>query len=246
MTETEWLNATDPQVMLTFLRGKVSERKLRLLVVACCRRTWHWLTDERSRKAVDVAERFADGLTSQKELYTAIRGACDVPQDPSYAVAPPYSAITAIEHARIASSTAALVFHPLNEAIATIASSVGHAAIAASCPGWKEDQGNWLNEANLRMAVERRAQTRLICDIFGLLAFRTVHIDPSLLRWNDRLVVRLAQTIYDERRWSDMPILADALFDAGCDNEEILRHCHEQEGVHSKGCWVTDLLLGKS
>ena len=183
MTEAEWLNTTDPMPMLEFLRGKVSERKLRLLAVACCRRTWNWLTDERSRKAVDVAERFADGLASQKELYTVIRRACDVPRDPSYAVAPPYSAITAVEHARIASSTAALVFQPLNEAIATIASSVGHAAIAASCLGWEEDRGNWLNETKLRLTSERRAQARLICDIFGLLAFRTVHIDPSLLRW---------------------------------------------------------------
>ena len=61
MTEAEWLAATDPRPMLTFLGGKASERKLRLFAVAGCRDVWHLLQDERSRKAVAVAERLADG-----------------------------------------------------------------------------------------------------------------------------------------------------------------------------------------
>jgi hypothetical protein len=43
-----------------------------------------------------------------------------------------------------------------------------------------------------------------------------------------------------------MPILADALQDAGCDNEEVLDHCRAADGVHVRGCWVVDLVLGKS
>jgi hypothetical protein len=68
MIEAGWLTATDPWPMLDLLAGKVSERRLRLLACACCRRTWHLLADGRSRNAVETSERFADGLTSREAL----------------------------------------------------------------------------------------------------------------------------------------------------------------------------------
>src|SRR4051794_3476636 len=70
MTEAEWLAADDPTPMLDFLRGKASDRKLRLFAVACCRRVWGSL-GERSRTAVEVAEQFADGVVGMRELVTA-------------------------------------------------------------------------------------------------------------------------------------------------------------------------------
>src|SRR5262245_2367882 len=62
MTEQEWLCGTRPVRMLRFLGTRLGERKLRLFACACARRVWHLLTDERSRKAVEVAERHADGV----------------------------------------------------------------------------------------------------------------------------------------------------------------------------------------
>ena len=66
----------------------------------------------------------------------------------------------------------------------------------------------------------------------------------QLLAWNDGTVAKIAQAIHDERAFKRMPILADALEDAGCDNADMLRHCREP-GEHVRGCWVVDLLLGK-
>lgn len=74
MTEQEWLTCTDPMPMLEFLRGKVSDRKLRLFGVACCRSVWHWLFLP-GRRAVEVAEHYADELADGQELSDACIGA---------------------------------------------------------------------------------------------------------------------------------------------------------------------------
>jgi len=71
MTETEWLNCTDPDPMLEYLRNKASDRKLRLFACACARGIWDLLEDERPRQAVQVAERYADGLAIEQDLSAA-------------------------------------------------------------------------------------------------------------------------------------------------------------------------------
>jgi len=67
-------------------------------------------------------------------------------------------------------------------------------------------------------------------------------------RWkqtNNFIAPQIAQAIYDERDFDRLPILADALEDAGCDNTDLLNHCR-QPGDHVRGCWAVDLVLGKS
>ena len=77
MTEDEWLECTNPTPMLEFLRGKASERKLRLFAVACCRRISNLLRDERSRQAVEVGEWYADGLVTDDALEEARENSSD-------------------------------------------------------------------------------------------------------------------------------------------------------------------------
>jgi hypothetical protein len=78
----------------------------------------------------------------------------------------------------------------------------------------------------------------LLRDIFGN-PFRPITLDPS---WLTSTVLALAQQMYDARDFSAMPILADALQDAGCENSQVLEHCRGP-GPHTRGCWVVDLLL---
>jgi hypothetical protein len=228
--------------MLEFLRGRAADRKLRLFAVACCRRTFPLLTDESSRAAVDRAEQFADRAASYGELYRAARRASEVPQDPSYPVAPPHSAVHASEHARVAAQLVAAA--PDNDLFTLTGHIVGYSAIAASGLAGDADRGNWHGEMTSRMASENQAQAALVRDVFGPLPFRPVTVQPHALAWNDRLVVRLAQSIYDERRWGGMPILGDALLDAGCDDDEVVAHCRAGVG-HVRGCWIVDLCLGR-
>jgi hypothetical protein len=74
--------------------------------------------------------------------------------------------------------------------------------------------------------------------------FRPVSVDPSWLVWHDGTILKVTQGIYDDRAFDRLPILADALEDAGCDNADVLAHCRGP-GPHVRGCWVVDLLLGK-
>jgi hypothetical protein len=92
-----------------------------------------------------------------------------------------------------------------------------------------------------RLVHEWSQQTELLRDIFGN-PFRPVGIDPD---WRTSTVVALARHMYESRDFSAMPILADALQDAGCENEHVLNHCRDPQQVHVRGCWVVDLVLGK-
>jgi hypothetical protein len=84
-------------------------------------------------------------------------------------------------------------------------------------------------------------QCGLVRDIFGN-PFRPAPFHPS---WRTDTAVLLARSVYESRDFGAMPILADALQDAGCDNEHILTHCRDASATHVRGCWVVDLVLGK-
>ena len=88
----------------------------------------------------------------------------------------------------------------------------------------------------------RQQLCAIIRDVFGN-PFRPVTFHPD---WRTDTAVTLARQMYDSREFSAMPILADALQDAGCDNDELLTHCRDANQVHVRGCWVVDLVLDKA
>jgi hypothetical protein len=92
--------------------------------------------------------------------------------------------------------------------------------------------------------TEQRRLAEVVRDIFGN-PFRPTAIDRAWLAWNDATVLKLAQGIYEDRAIDRLPILADALEEAGCTNAGILTHCRRPQ-VHARGCWVVDALLDKS
>jgi hypothetical protein len=96
--------------------------------------------------------------------------------------------------------------------------------------------GAWVRQLALLSACVR--------DIFGNPFRRAPPLPPSVLAWNDAIIRRIAEGIYDERAFDRLPVLADAVEEAGCTDAEILAHCRGL-GPHVRGCWVVDLLLGK-
>ncbi len=92
-------------------------------------------------------------------------------------------------------------------------------------------------------AAEAARQADLLRDVVGN-PFRPADVDPAWLERDGRRVARVAEAVYDNQQFHDLPILADALEDAGCTNAEILSHCRSH-GPHVRGCWVIDRLLGR-
>jgi hypothetical protein len=117
------------------------------------------------------------------------------------------------------------------------------AARSVAGPKYRSRKAYGDAETKGRAETYRRQSTLLRC-IFGN-PFRPAALDPAWLRRNDGTAAKLAQAVYEERRFADLPILADALEEAGCTDAAILAHCREP-GDHVRGCWVVDLLLGKA
>jgi len=227
VTEQEWPECEDPQKMLDFLRERASDRKLWLFACACCRRIGHLLTDERSQRAVVAAEQFADGLITEQEFEDARWKAVDAYSKPHEHT--PHS--LAVEAAADAACCACW-----DDFTPTEQEAHGAARTAAQCC---ERAVNLLGSD---VAEEKSAQAALLRCIVGPISFHPVTLEPT---WRTTAVVQLARSLYEERRFEDMPVLADALEEAGCQDAAALGHCRGP-GPHVRGCWLLDLLLGKA
>lgn len=233
MTEAEWNACTDPQPMLEFLRATSSHRRLRLFGVACCWRVWHLLGDARSRSAIEIAEKYADSRAEASELQGAFSEA--------------HGAYTESDDATVTGFATQVAAHIVEESAWSGAASACEAAAHVRAYEM-ESPGVSPVASGVRtdlLQVETARQSILLRDIFGPLPFRPVTLDPSWLAWSNGTVPNLAQAIYDERAFDRLPILADALEDAGCHNADVLGHCRGPR-PHVRGCWVVDLLLKKA
>jgi hypothetical protein len=244
MTPEEWDRCTNPAPMLEFLRGRASDRKLRLFACACHRRIWHLLGDDGDlRKAVDLIERCADDLVGEQE-----RGAVDQAEQALIGPADRgWESIPWVERA----AQLAIDLATWKERQAWEDAQVATFRSRSADPPAPATQ-HWA-EAAFRQAVtaERGGQYPLLRDVFGPLPFRPVSIDPAWLAWHGGAIKALAQSLYEERELPSghldaarLGVLADMLEEAGCCDAELLGHLRGP-GPHVRGCFAVDLLLGK-
>lgn len=230
MTEAEWLRCRFQRPMLHHVKEQVSQRKWRLFAAACCRRVWDQLADERSRRAVEVAERFADGLAKARELKRAEAGALD--------------AFHEICRARTGEKD--LILMRMKPPPAAFRRSAPPAVRWACLAAWAAAE----DAVDAAMTAESVANiTDLVahCDLLREVVgnpFRPASLDAARLAGGHG-AAKIAQASYDDRDFSRLPVLADALEEAGCDDDALLSHLRSP-GPHVRGCWAIDLVLGKS
>ena len=220
MTEAEWLACEEPRPMLEFLQGKASERKLRLFLIACARLEWDRMTDPALRRAVETAERYVEGHASAQELHETHTALYPTGEDRGLD-----------PRARACGVSYDVYISLLGLAISCGFASRGLRQI--------ERMNNWNNGTRLT----GKRQPVLLRDIVApfLRPFPTADTWGA---WNNGAASPLAQTIYDERSFDRLPILGDALEDAGCADADLLTHLRGP-GPHVRGCWALDRILGK-
>jgi hypothetical protein len=231
MTEAEWRACDEPRALVWFLRRTASDRKLRLLVCAFCRHIEPLLAPDPWHRIMDVAERYADGSVNDRERLHAMREVRAQYRHPQ--------------------STSADATH--NQYLVRLMGRSLEKRVRPWCDGelGSVQYACWRATENLddrtRMkrwpeltGPENRWHANVIRDVFGN-PFCPASANPS---WLTSTVVALARGIYEDRAFDRLPILADALQDAGCNNEDILDHCRGP-GPHVRGCWVVDSVLAK-
>jgi hypothetical protein len=183
------------------------------------------MTDDRTRKAVEIVECYADGEAQKQELERARKGASNardgIDKERRLRI------VERRKLKRLAYSSVALI---------DMATS-GRRDLVPYLLGYGYLEG-------IKRAEKKALHHRHVTLIRDIIAnpFHPITVNPS---WLTRTVVGLAQAIYTDRAFDRLPILADALEEAGCTDADILAHCRGP-GPHVRGCWVVDLILGKS
>lgn len=216
MNELEWLTTDSPQKVMSKLQyNGISERKMRLAICAIARMSWDRINAQECRRAVEVAERYADNYSFTEELIFA--------------------------------------HHAALRALRRENTPIHRLAFSCTCAEFSMAQGldKWFTAS--RLLAPRQAD--VLRDIFSN-PWRPVRLGRpvqegdwtcfdigAMLAWKDGTVPKMAGAIYDHGRWGQMPILADALEEAGCQDEAILQHCRNSS-PHVRGCFVIDMLTG--
>jgi hypothetical protein len=241
MTEAEWVACEDPVPMLRYLSGadrRAAERRLRLFACGCGRVFWPGATDPRLADAIAAAERFADGEAGEAELARLH------PEHPRYPAASDREGlIHELTRPPLWSAAADDVPHHLlgGYTLPSARCLLGGRRAGPPPPGTRSGTHPW-HDAHAAGAKEADVAMAGILRCLAGNPFRPVTFIPE---WRTSTVVALARQMYESRDFGAMPILADALQDAGCDREDTLSHCRDPQANHVRGCWVVDLVLGR-
>lgn len=267
MTEAEWFTATDYHAMLIYLRGdgalppertglhcgagyladgeaeRVSKRKLRLFAAALCQKWWKQPLDESSQAFLRTYEKFTNDEASWEQVFEAGM----VLQEICHRGEPTWISPMALMWTDTPHGVA-----QLGDALAwTVAGHVAKDSIPVTCKDATEED-KWLwgfsgvpDPLWLSTCTEVYEEyPAILREIIGNPFRPSPYIGAGCLAWNDGTIPKIAWGIYNDRGFDRLPVLADALEEAGCSDVAVLEHCR-RAGGHLRGCWVVDLLLGK-
>jgi hypothetical protein len=232
MTEADWLACDDPRPMLELLHGKVSERKLRLFLRACCRECWGASTDKATQLALECVEHLAEsgGVKTMEAIVELSHGRAILDCSSSDPLRSMAVATKRGWHKQAPLSSLDLVLIRVIESLGCSESGLLDSHRVA-----------WLISVLDRVGLSLKRQADLLRDIVRG-SFRPLLFRGDWRTLNDGAARQIAQVIYEQQAFEHLPILADALQDAGCDSDEILDHL--QTAVpHTRGCWVLDTVL---
>jgi hypothetical protein len=244
ITEAAWLSSGETGPLLRAIAPIASDRKLHLYAIACCHRIAPLLPHPDSRRGIEVLEEFVEGRATSEEVNEInwyVEGAAfrleGIARREDWQVEEWIR-----ETERIPQKVLADLINnpgrPIQAVRELLISAAYFADSVVSTVPWERrmiDHLDMIENRNFQFAP-------FLCDIFGN-PFRPVAFNP---RWQSTTAVGLAQSMYESRDFGAMPILADALQDAGCEDDAILSHCRDPKQPHVRGCWVVDLVLGKS
>jgi hypothetical protein len=221
MTESAWWSAIDPDRLLDWLsrHAPVASRKRLLFAAACCQRAIPLVPDPRFRGWAAVAEYLTREVVPEMDLTTTVSGGAAFLERASEQFS---DLVTAVDFSSLSDPRLSWF---------SVSFQVRRALAAADSTGPPSP-----------LVRECAAHCGLVHEIFGPLPFRDIAAEPS---WLTSDVLALARGIETEKAFDRMPILADALQDAGCTSDDVLNHCRAVGWEHGRGCWVVDLLLGR-
>jgi hypothetical protein len=244
MTEEEWLSTSEIYRLVQFLHERGDERRLRLFAHACCQRFLQFNNEELFLRALAAVERCAEGELTATELgaveselrtraneieadLTNRDGVLEANQSSSMAYALAFAAAPSFTRREVSAGV-----------VSTLGSLVLYVQSSMVSPVWERTRRR--EDVDRADKIESAFQVTLVRDIYGN-PFRPPPFDS---RWRTGDVIGLARGINEDRAYDRLPLLCDALMDAGCDAEDILAHCRS-EGPHVRGCWLVDLVLAK-
>jgi hypothetical protein len=226
MNSRSWKTNQKVDLMIRHLfRLKVAPRKLHLIAAAFIRQIHYKSVELEWAQAIHAVESWADQLMVKRDVtrfHTRFRSQ---QEEPSWNTRRNSLSEVEFDWPRYHIVNALLHLTSLN---CDKVDDISRLIISASEPNRQQDVS--------------KMQIEIVHDVVGN-PFRPVAFDPA---WQTTTAISLAQTMYDARDFAAMPVLADALEDAGCAVPDVLNHCRDPKGAHVRGCWVVDLVLGKT